>query len=699
MNFISVTDLKGVGSKNAELLANLNILTAQDLLFHLPVRYEDRTRIKPISQLKAGDRVLIEGTVYATKMVGAKNILRATLVDESRSSVDLVFFHFTQGHQKKLSTPHLRVRCFGEVRQNFSGQLEITHPEYAPAALVTTDSFLSPTDLLSPIYPTTKGLAQKTLRKLIQQSLQLLTQQTLLTELLPEALLAKYSFCSLSEALQFIHFPPKDINQTQLLLNRHPMQSRLIFEELLAHQLSLQQLRQRVRAQNGIQCDIKFENKNNLSQQLKNNLGFILTHAQQKVISEIQQDLSQTIPMLRLVQGDVGSGKTIVACFAALQAIEAGFQVALMAPTEILAEQHYQQFQHWLTPLDIEVGYLIGKQNTKTQQTVRDNLISGKTKLIIGTHALFQDNIKFKNLALLIIDEQHRFGVQQRLALVEKGLKSGLFPHQLMMTATPIPRTLMMSAYADLDCSVIDELPPGRKPIKTILISQTRRSAVVERVRANCMMKKQAYWICTLIEESEVLQCEAAQITFEKLKHYLPELKIGLVHGRLSSEEKNNIMQQYKAGEIDLLVATTVVEVGVDVPNASLMIIENPERLGLAQLHQLRGRVGRGADASFCVLLFQSPLSITAKKRLSLMRETQDGFEIAKQDLAMRGAGEILGTRQSGLLQMRVADIERDQDLLPMVQEASRLLLIEAPQVVNLLMQRWIGAQIKYFNA
>jgi len=456
----------------------------------------------------------------------------------------------------------------------------------------------------------------------------------------------------------------------------------------------LRQSREQVRSHAGI----ALQSNVGLLHQFSQSLPFVLTRAQQRVIAEIKQDLQRDIPMLRLLQGDVGSGKTIVACFAILQAIEAGFQAALMAPTEILVQQHYDRFQQWLLPLHVTMDCLVSRQSVKEQKTILSRLRSGETQLVIGTHALFQKNVEFKNLALFVVDEQHRFGVQQRLALMEKGLQFSKYPHQLIMTATPIPRTLMMSLYTDLDCSVIDELPPGRQKIKTIVISQARRDEVIERVRVHCQDKKQVYWICTLIEESEILQCQTAQYTAVLLQKRLSTLRIGLVHGRLSSEEKNQVMTCYQRGEIDLLVATTVVEVGVDVPNASLMVIENPERLGLAQLHQLRGRVGRGTDDSFCVLLFQPPLSENAKKRLMLLRHIDDGFRIAQQDFKMRGPGEVFGIRQSGLAHMRIADLARDQALLPMAQTASQWIQKSFPETAPLLIKRWLTSKTKYID-
>lgn len=692
---VSITTLKGVGPKLAERLAQLHILTVHDLLFHLPFRYEDRTKIYSIASVSADDHVLIEGKILSTQIIGAKQVLRCVIADESGATIDLVFFYFTKMHENRLKNSRERLRCFGEVRRGFSGQLEMVHPEYAFAKFVTDNSALQLSPCLSPVYSTTKGVAQITWRKLMRQALALLQKNTFLPELLPDAIRQQFQLMSLNDALSAVHFPTVDMNQDELLQGRHPVQQRLIFEELLAHQTSLQELRQC--AKNKI--SIALPRSQQMEKFFLAQLPFQLTNAQVRVANEICEDLLCATPMLRLVQGDVGSGKTVVACVAALQAIEVGYQVALMAPTEILSEQHFRNFLKWLSPFNISVELLTGQLSASQQQGIKSRLESGDIQLIIGTHALFQNTVQFKNLALFIVDEQHRFGVHQRLALIEKGSKAGYFPHQLIMTATPIPRTLAMTAYADLDLSLIDELPPGRKPIATALICSSRRDEIIARVRVNCASKKQAYWICTLIDESDALQCQAAETTAQYLQQSLHQLRVGLVHGRLKSEEKNAVMTAFSQGEIDLLVATTVVEVGVDVPNASLMIIENPERLGLAQLHQLRGRIGRGSDASFCVLLYQNPLSSLAKKRLSVMRETQDGFVIAEQDLQMRGPGDVLGARQSGLMQLRVADLMRDQHLLPAVQIVSQELAQHYPDIISLLAQRWIGSEIKYLQA
>lgn len=679
---LPVSRLKGVGPKLAEHLAKLNLNSAQDLIFHLPMRYEDRTRITPMNQCRLGNRVLVEGLITHIEMQGRKIHLIVHISDGS-GSMALRFMHYVSSFQKRLKTG-LKLRCFGELRAHFPSGLEMVHPEYS----ILENAEPAPTEkTLTPIYPTTQGLPQKTLRRLIGQALDDLSKNNFLAEILPEALLKKFNFPTLSEALFYVHRPLANAEQLKLLSGTHPMQQRLAFEELVAHHLSLQKLRHAVQ-RHGAPI---ISGTNQFVAKLQENLPFSLTGAQQRVIQEITADLNKPFPMLRLVQGDVGSGKTIVAGLSALKAIEHNYQVAIMAPTEILAEQHFQNFSQWFSPFTIEIAFLTGKITGKARQEQLEKISSGSAKLIIGTHALFQETVNFSNLALLIIDEQHRFGVHQRLALKEKGVQASQHPHQLIMTATPIPRTLAMTAYSDLDCSVIDELPKGRKPITTVLIANTRRDEIIERLNANCKTGQQAYWICTLIEESEMLQAKAAEVSAQELQKALPNLRLGLVHGRMSAEEKTKVMQDFKAAKIDVLVATTVVEVGVDVPNANLMIIENPERLGLSQLHQLRGRVGRGSAQSHCVLLYQTPLSMQAKERLSIMRESSDGFIIAEKDLEMRGPGEILGTKQSGLMRFRVADIIRDKSLLNDVQEVAKTLSEHHPESIPPIIQRWLS--------
>ncbi|MEH6649614.1 MAG: ATP-dependent DNA helicase RecG [Motiliproteus sp.] len=684
---IATDRLKGVGAAMQQKLAKLGLETLQDLLFHLPMRYQDRTRVVAIGQLRPGDEAVIEGQLISSEvLMGRRRSLRCKLRDDS-GSVSLRFFHFSAAQRNNLQ-PGARLRCFGEARVG-SGGLELYHPEYS-----SLDSAASaPIDeTLTPIYPATEGLTQARIRGLCSQALAMMQQQGGLQEWLPDAVLQQFGLSDLNAAVNYLHHPPVGTNLLELAESRHPAQRRLAFEELLAHHLSLIRLRhiQQQHAAPGLNTNGR------LSGAFLEQLPFTLTDAQQRVWHELQQDLTQPIPMLRLVQGDVGSGKTVVAALAALQAIEQGYQAAVMAPTEILAEQHLINFGTWLEPLGIKVDWLTGRIKGKKRSETLARIGSGQAQLVIGTHALFQDEVAFHNLGVIVVDEQHRFGVHQRLALREKG-RDGMVPHQLIMTATPIPRTLTMSAYADLDCSVIDELPPGRTPVNTVLISDQRRAEVIERVRVACAEGRQTYWVCTLIEESEALECQAAEVTAQELTAALTELRIGLVHGRMKATAKAEVMKQFKEKGLDLLVATTVIEVGVDVPNASLMIIENPERLGLAQLHQLRGRVGRGSVASHCVLMYHNPLSQQSKERLRIMRETNDGFRIAEKDLELRGPGEVLGTRQTGMMQFRIADLERDADLLEQVKLVASQ-IEHLPDSCNGIIRRWLSQGEQYGN-
>jgi len=676
---VPLTTLKGVGAALAEKFARVGLENLQDILFHLPLRYQDRTRVTPIGALRPGQDAVIEGVVAGADIVmGRRRSLLVRLQDGS-GLLSLRFYHFSQAQKDGLKRG-TALRCYGEARAGASG-LEIYHPEYRA---LSGSERPAVEQTLTPIYPTTEGLTQQRLRQLSEQALARLGPHSL-PDWLPAELASEYQLGPLDEAIRYLHRPPAGADLEQLAAGEHWAQRRLAFEELLTHQLSLQRLRQTVRAQQAP----ALAQARQLPQQFLQGLGFQPTGAQQRVAAEIAYDLSQHEPMLRLVQGDVGAGKTVVAALAALQALEAGYQVALMAPTELLAEQHFLTFSKWLEPLGIEVAWLAGKLKGKARAAALVQ-IAGGAPMVIGTHALFQEEVQFQRLALAIIDEQHRFGVQQRLALRQKGIDGRLCPHQLIMTATPIPRTLAMSAYADLDTSILDELPPGRTPVNTLVIGDSRRGEVLERVRAACRDKRQVYWVCTLIEESEELTCQAAETTFSELAAALPEVAVGLIHGRMKPAEKAAVMDEFKQGRLHLLVATTVIEVGVDVPNASLMIIENPERLGLAQLHQLRGRVGRGSAASHCVLLYHPPLSQLGRQRLGIMRETTDGFVIAEKDLELRGPGEMLGTRQTGLLQFKVADLMRDADLLPAVRDAALRLLAEWPQHVSPLLERWL---------
>ncbi len=686
---LALEKFKGVGPKSVQKFNKLGLFQAKDLLFHLPSRYEDRTKIKTLSSLKPGDTALIKGFIVQSEVkMGRRKSLLVRLSDNIRFFC-LRFFYFSPYLEKSFEEGK-EIICFGEIRRG-PNALEMIHPEYH----FTESGKTLISDHLTPTYPTTEGLQQKLLRSVINQALDQLKEGKLnLSDLLPCNIVGPLNLPSLEEAIIQLHEPGANSDTSALLNFRHPAQKRLIFEELLAHHLSLKQIRQHMQHFNAP----TLKGKRELSQQFIKNLPFQLTNAQQRVIEDLATDLNQAKPMLRLVQGDVGSGKTVVAMAAALQAIAHDWQVAFMAPTEMLAEQHFENFKQWARPININIGWLSGKIKGKQRKVTLEALESGAIHLLVGTHALFQADVNYHKLGFIIVDEQHRFGVHQRLALKEKNQQQGLVPHQLVMTATPIPRTLAMTAYADLDISIIDELPKGRKIIETVVLPDTRRENVIERVNNACQQGRQAYWVCPLIEESEVLNCQAAENTAETLQQELSSLCIGLVHGRMKSEQKTDIMHRFKQGEIDLLVATTVIEVGVDVPNASLMIIENAERLGLSQLHQLRGRVGRGNTKSHCVLLFQGRLSRVGRERLSIMRETNDGFIIAERDLEIRGPGELLGTRQTGLLQLRVADIRRDQYLFTQVEHAANTMIKEKPENITPLIQRWINQGLQYGN-
>ena len=685
---VPLTSLSGVGVAIAEKLSRIGIQNVQDLLFHLPMRYEDRTRITPISDVRPESFATIEGYVQHTEVqFGRRPILSVTLSDGT-SKIMLKFFNFNAGMKNSLATG-VRVKAFGEIKRG-RYMAEIHHPEYQ---IIRNNQPLALAETLTPIYSTTEGLKQASLRKMTEQALAVL-QNVQVAELLPE----QYNphQYSLKDALALLHRPPPSVSAEVLEKGEHPAQKRLIFEELLAHNLAMQQLRLGVKQQYAEPLTYKSD----LKSRFLTSLPFEPTNAQKRVTEDIERDLAQPSPMMRLVQGDVGSGKTLVAALAALTAIDNGKQVALMAPTEILAEQHANNFANWLRPFGIEVGWLAGKVKGKARNAQLEAIKNGDVQMIIGTHALFQESVEFHDLALIIIDEQHRFGVHQRLTLREKGAKADHYPHQLIMTATPIPRTLAMTVYADLDTSIIDELPPGRTPIKTVAISEDRRPEIVQRVYQACKNeKRQAYWVCTLIDESEVLEAQAAAAIAEDLQRALPDLRIGLVHGRMKPQEKQEIMAEFKAANIDLLVATTVIEVGVDVPNASLMIIENSERLGLAQLHQLRGRVGRGATASHCVLMYKPPLGKISSKRLQVMRDSQDGFYIAEKDLEIRGTGEILGTKQTGSAEFKVANLMRDRKIIPLVQRYAKQIIVENPPLAEALIKRWLNEKAEYTNA
>ena len=688
LDAVPLTALSGVGAAVSAKLSRIGINNLQDLLFHLPIRYEDRTRITPIADLRPEQYATIEGIVQTSEVqFGRRPILTVSLSDGT-SKVTLRFFNFNAGMKNSFQNG-ARVKAFGEVKRG-RFMAEIHHPEYQ---IIRDNAPLVLEENLTPIYSVTEGLKQTSLRKLTDQALELL-EKIQIAEILPDEF-NPHPF-SLKEAIRFLHRPPPDISSELLEQGKHPAQQRLIFEELLAHNLAMQKVRLKTQQLFALPLLTKTDLKSVFLAQLP----FQPTNAQKRVSADIEADLARDYPMMRLVQGDVGSGKTLVAALAALLGIDNDKQVALMAPTEILAEQHAENFRHWFAPLGIEVGWLAGKVKGKARQSELERIKSNAVKMIVGTHALFQEEVEFADLALVIIDEQHRFGVHQRLMLREKGEKAGFHPHQLIMTATPIPRTLAMTVYADLDTSIIDELPPGRTPISTVVMSEERRAEIVGRVYHACTQeKRQAYWVCTLIDESEALEAQAAEATAEDLRKALPNLRIGLVHGRMKPIEKQEIMAAFKAAELDLLVATTVIEVGVDVPNASLMIIENAERLGLSQLHQLRGRVGRGSTASYCVLMYKPPLGKISQKRLQVLRDSQDGFVISEKDLEIRGPGEVLGTKQTGIAEFKVANLMRDRKMIPTVQHYARELLEKYPDIAENLIKRWLNNREIYSNA
>lgn len=683
---LPMTHLKGVGEKVAEKFSRLGIVSAADLLFHLPFRYEDRSKVTPIGALDAGHACLFEGQVELAEVVfrGRRSML--VRLSDGTGFITLRFFHFSNS-QKQAMQRGQWVRCFGDIKAyNKSSGVEVVHPEYQ---FISEQQRGQIDDGLLAVYPVTEGLNQTSFRKLIKQVFALLKEGATVRDCLPQHALMNHDYPTLIESLEQLHcpvtMPPTDVSEV-------PAFQRLIFEELLANHLSLSQLKQGAKKQAAPRLQ---ESKKDVQDFLKI-LAFDLTTAQQRVVNEITRDMVLGHPMQRLLQGDVGSGKTVVAACAALIAMSSGYQVALMAPTELLAEQHVKNFESWFDGMGLQVDYLVGRHKGKVYDAITRDIREGRSNLIIGTQALFQDKVDFSKLGLVIIDEQHRFGVHQRLALRDKGSANDMSPHQLVMTATPIPRTLAMLGYADLDLSVINELPPGRTPVTTSVVSISKRDKVIERIKQGVEDGRQVYWVCTLIEESEVLQCQAAEVAAELLVACLPMLKIGLVHGRMKAEEKQAVMHQFKQKALDILVATTVIEVGVDVPNASLMVIENAERLGLAQLHQLRGRVGRGQRDSHCVLLYKSPLSENANQRLSIMRETTDGFKIAEKDMQLRGPGELLGKRQAGFMRFKVADMVRDADLLESVAICAGSILQNDAALVAPLVHRWLGNSVEY---
>jgi ATP-dependent DNA helicase RecG len=677
---MEITQLNGVGPALAAKLAKLGLHQVEDLLFHLPLRYQDRTRVTPLHALTPRSQHLVDGQITSSALQRGRRVSLRVSISQNGAHLGLRFMHF-HANQAKSFTEGRNIRCFGEVRPGPQG-LEMVHPEYQ----LFDDTPPPLADQLTPIYPTTEGISVVRIGQLIELAWQQLEHQRLhIEELLPQQLIKQYQLPSLQSSLQQLHYPKVGVDIQQLESQVTPAKLRLVLEELIAHQLTLSRAKQQTQslpapALAAVQ---------NLEQQFIQQLPFSLTGAQRRVWSEIMADVSQPLPMVRMVQGDVGSGKTVVAALAACRAVDNGCQVAVLAPTEILAEQHLHNFKHWLEPLGVTVVWLTGKQKTKPKRDALAAIANGTAQIVIGTHALFQDSVEYQHLGLAVIDEQHRFGVAQRHCLVAKAPPNcGL--HQLVMTATPIPRTLAMSAYGDLDHSVIDELPPGRKPINSVLLNNVRRADVIERVHQACASGQQAYWICPLIETSEVLQCEAAEDTALLLGQQLQGVNVGLVHGRLAAADKAQVMAQFKAGEIQLLVATTVIEVGVDVPNANLMVIDNAERLGLAQLHQLRGRVGRGQAQSHCLFMYQAPLSRMGRERLDILRQSNDGFVIAEKDLQLRGPGEVLGTRQAGAIGLRVADLIRDAHLLPQVKSMTST-YASHPAKTDQLIARWVG--------
>lgn len=682
--------LPGVGPILAGKLIQCGIHTIQDLLFHLPFRYQDRTRITPIQDLRANDWCVIVGRVCKTEIKYGKRMMLYCYVEDKTGLLKLRFFHFNKQQIKQLET-HPTIRAFGEVRE-FANNPEMIHPEYQ---IIDDENHCIVEETLTPIYSTTHGLSQTRLRQLVKYVLTHYKLDLNTLEWMSEAQLQTLTLQPIATALEQLHRPPPDISLQTLENGTHPALKRLVLDELLAQRVSLQFARQQRDRLTAPMLSLTTKrtapDNPNLINQFLTSLPFALTTAQQRVYQEISQDLTRNKPMLRLVQGDVGAGKTVIAALAALQAINNGYQVAFMAPTDILSEQHTQTLSNWLQPLGINVGRLSGKMKVAARRETLAALAANQCQLIVGTHALFQQQVNFAQLGLIIIDEQHRFGVEQRLSLQQKGQDQQITPHQLLMTATPIPRTLAMTQFAHLDLSIIDELPPGRTPITTAVLNQSKRDQIITRLQTAIETGRQAYWVCTLIEESDKLQCIAATMSAENLQELLPNISVGLIHGRMKITEKEQTMAAFKRGEIDLLVATTVIEVGVDVPNASLMVIENAERLGLSQLHQLRGRVGRGTAQSHCLLLYHAPLSAQGAERLRVMRATSDGFIIAEKDLELRGAGEVLGVRQTGYRQFKIADLQRDQTLLPLLKPIASTLLREQPLIAKTIAQRWLG--------
>ena len=676
-------DLKGVGPALVSKLQKLKVHNQYDLLFLLPIRYEDKTSLHKISALVAGEKALIQGFVVLTTVVYRGRRMLISQLSDDTGIITLRFFHFSKQQARRLAKNTV-VRCFGQTRKTASG-LEMIHPEYQ---IINPENPAPLEAGLTPIYPTTEGLQQGRLRKIVRAALE--QQIDTIEELLPASIVKELGLVPLTESLREIHQPSQKniVNDHQSLARK-----RLIIEELLANQLALKRLKRHTKKEPAMALANRL-----LKESLIKNLPFKLTKSQARVVEEIEMDLKKNRPMMRLLQGDVGSGKTIVAALAMLIAVGSKQQAALMAPTELLAEQHFNNVVSWFEPLGVSVALLKSKLSAKDRRTVLAGIANGTIDIIVGTHALFQPSVVYKNLALVVVDEQHRFGVEQRLSLMKKSSDRNTVPHQLIMTATPIPRTLAMTAYGDLDASIITELPKGRGNIKTIVVPEEKRSQVMDKISKECALGRQSYWVCPLIEESEELNFQAAESTYVFLQEKLKRLSIGLVHGKLSSVKKTKAMENFINGHTNILVATTVIEVGVDVANSSVMVIENAERLGLTQLHQLRGRVGRGRHESVCILLYKKPLSSVAKERLAVIRATNDGFLIAEKDLQLRGPGELLGTRQKGLIGLRIADIMRDAYLLPAINKLTVNIEQNHPDLIEKIVRRWVGDQLEYRN-
>ena len=676
-------DLKGVGPALVSKLQKLKVHNQYDLLFLLPIRYEDKTSLHKISALVAGEKALIQGFIVLTTVVYRGRRMLISQLSDDTGIITLRFFHFSKQQARRLAKNTV-VRCFGQTRKTASG-LEMIHPEYQ---IINPENPAPLEAGLTPIYPTTEGLQQGRLRKIVRAALE--QQIDTIEELLPASIVKELGLVPLTESLREIHQPSQKniVNDHQSLARK-----RLIIEELLANQLALKRLKRHTKKEPAMALANRL-----LKESLIKNLPFKLTKSQARVVEEIEMDLKKNQPMMRLLQGDVGSGKTIVAALAMLIAVGSKQQAALMAPTELLAEQHFNNVVSWFEPLGVSVALLKSKLSAKDRRTVLAGIANGTIDIIVGTHALFQPSVVYKNLALVVVDEQHRFGVEQRLSLMKKSSDRNTVPHQLIMTATPIPRTLAMTAYGDLDASIITELPKGRGNIKTIVVPEEKRSQVMDKISKECALGRQSYWVCPLIEESEELNFQAAESTYVFLQEKLKRLSIGLVHGKLSSVKKTKAMENFINGNTNILVATTVIEVGVDVANSSVMVIENAERLGLTQLHQLRGRIGRGRHESICILLYKKPLSLVAKERLAAIRATNDGFLIAEKDLQLRGPGELLGTRQKGLIGLRIADIMRDAYLLPAINKLTVNIEQNHPDLIEKIVRRWVGDQLEYRN-